>query len=201
MAGILADQVAQGVAPQGQAVTEQEAGAATVAVEEATGQQVPEGEEVPGQPGLQEPTPEEQDAFSRVELAAKTIIHKDPESFKKIAGMLESGADTPVETLAQVASMVFGIVDEKSGGKIPEDVILRGAEVTLDLVIKVADDTGAIEVDEETANRALEQMIGMLAEKYGFEAEGMPENTEGLPPELVAQLGQLSGGQQNVVTG
>ena len=188
MAGILADQVAGGAE---QVAAEQQV-AEQVAGEEA----VAAAAESP--PGLEEPTPEEQDAFSRVEVAAKMVIHDDPKSFKKIAGMLETGAKTPARTLAKVAWLVFGIVDEKAGGKIPEAVILRGIEVTLDLVIKTAEDIGAMAIDEEMANRALEEVIGMAAEEYGIEEPaGAPTDTAGMPPELVDQISKLGGGQQN----
>lgn len=148
----------------------------------------------------EQPTPEEQEAFTRLELGAKALIYKDKNAFNSIVKMLQTGAENPAQTLAQAAITVFEMVDEKSGGTVPESLILRGAEVCLDLVIKVAEDTGVMQVDENMAAQALQQMLILAGDKYGFdpaelqgEIEGMDQNMVG---QMVAEQEQIAGGGQ-----
>lgn len=152
MASVLSQQMAKGQAP---------------AAAPAQTEQAPMSQE--GELQIEQPTPEEQAAFDKVEAAATATIHQNKEIFKKLTQMLQAGKDSPEETLARAALLVFGIVDEKSGGQIPETVIMRGAEVCLDLVIKLAEDTGIMEVDDEMALQALRHMVVLAGKQYGFD--------------------------------
>lgn len=132
----------------------------------------------------EEPTPEEQAEFTKIELAGKRVIHEKEETFKQIVEMLKAGKDDPVQTLAQVALVVFGIVDGNSKQGIPESLILRAAEVFLDQIIDLAEKTGIMQVDEQTAADAMNQMIILAGNQYGFDTTG-----------LAAEVKKAKGGQ------
>lgn len=188
MAGVLGGQMAQGAQP--------EAPAEQVAEGEEQQQMTPQQmAEEAGKAQPEEPTPEEQEAFDRVEAAATSIIHKDKAVSDNILKMLEAGSDNPPAALARAGLMVFNIVDEKANGNIPEEIILRGAEVTLDLVIELAEATGTMEVSEEIANQAMREMIVQAGELYDFDTTQLQEA-------MAIQSGAApTGGEQNGVTG
>ena len=198
MAGLLARQAAQGAKQQ----------APEQAPEQGVQQADPAQQGVQGGLQQEKPTPEEQKAFDKVEIAAKATIY-EKKVFQKLTKMLQDGANEPAKTLAKVALMVFSIVDEKSGGRIPETVMLRGAEVTLDLVIKMAEDTGIMQVDEKMAEQALYEMIVQAGELYGFDTAelhaALGVNQGGADTQAPAGQGEMpvdqAGGQENVVTG
>jgi len=161
MAGIMQQQMAQANAAPAQ--------------EQAPNEQGVEQPEDPNNLQPEEPTPEEQEMFTRIEVAAKKIIHDDPKSFKGVTDILQAGKEEPAAALAKAAMVVFQVVDEKTKGGVPEEMLLRAAEVTLDLVIEVADDTGIIEVDEELANNAMREMIRQAGEIYEFDTTAIDQ--------------------------
>lgn len=131
-----------------------------------------------GQPGGQtdvnalepeEPTPEEQEAFSRIELAADKVINSQPESYKNMMSIIKAEEENPAVGLAKAALVIFQVVDEKAPQGIPEELLLRGAEVTLDLVIREVEETGVMEVDESLANRAMKEMVVLAGQAYEFD--------------------------------
>lgn len=178
---ILAEQAAQGAVqpPQEEVPVEQVPDEEDAAVAQEGAPQRPEDI----QP--EEPTPEEQDEFTKVELAAKRVIHEKHEAFRKIVDMLKTGKDNPVPTLAQVALLIFGIVDGNSKQGISESIILRAAEVCLDLVIDLAEKAGIMQVDEQMAADAMNELIILAGNQYGFDTTG-----------LAAEVKKAKGGQQ-----
>jgi hypothetical protein len=149
------------------------------------GQQVEQQpvQQVKGQPVEAEgeqPTAKEQENFSRIELAAKAVVNSSKESYANIVQMLQGGADNPAQALATAAMMVFTAVDDQSKGKIPEELILRGAESALDQVIKVAEDTGTMQVSEQLAGQALQQLVMQVGESYGVDPADLQAEIEGM---------------------
>jgi hypothetical protein len=179
---IIGDQAAQGAqAPPQEAPVEQ-------APQEQAGNTT-EG----GAMTAETPTGDEQEQFTRYELAIKTAIQS--EAFKNIAKTLADNADNPVEILAEVSLNIFSGVDENATEEgIPEELFMRLAEATLDQVVKVAEDTGAFQVDEAMAEEALKLMIVKMGKLYGFNTEEMEKgNVEG-QTRISKEGGQ--GGQQ-----
>jgi hypothetical protein len=179
---IIGDQAAQGAqAPPQEAPVEQ-------APQEQAGNTT-EG----GAMTAETPTDDEQEQFTRYELAIKTAIQS--EAFKNIAKTLADNADNPVEILAEVSLNIFSGVDENATEEgIPEELFMRLAEATLDQVVKVAEDTGAFQVDEAMAEEALKLMIVKMGKLYGFSTEEMEKgNVEG-QTRISKEGGQ--GGQQ-----
>jgi hypothetical protein len=170
MAGLIADQAAQGMAQEAPVPASPQEGPPQAA-QDGDIDELPE----PGSIKEEEPTPDEQEAFTRVEIAAKKTIHDSPPVFQKFVEILENGKDAPAKTLARAALLVFQSVDDAAGGDIPEEVIIRGMEVCLDLIIKLAEDTGTMQVDETTANRAMQELVLQGGELYEYDTENLRE--------------------------
>jgi hypothetical protein len=179
-------------------IGDQAAQGAQAPPQEAPVEQSPQQEQgAPAQEGgamtADTPTGDEQEQFTRYELAIKTAIQS--EAFKNIAKTLADNADNPVEILAEVSLNIFSGVDESATEEgIPEELFMRLGEATLDQVVKVAEDTGAFQVDEAMAEAALKQMIVKMGKLYGFNTEEMEKgNVEG-QTRISKEGGQ--GGQQ-----
>jgi len=160
MAGLLGQQAA-GAAPPEEAVPQE-------AQQEA--QADPTQQQAGGTPQPEEPTPEEQKEFTQIEIGAKRVIHEDPKRFNKFATRLKSGTDDLVNTLADTALMLFGIVESSSKKGISDTVFIRAAEVCLDLIIKLADDIG-LQTDEAMAEEALKILTEQLIQDYNIQDE------------------------------
>lgn len=163
----------------------------------AAGGQQQEG---PGELQAEEATPEEQEQFSRYEAAAQKIIDDKPEVFDRITKMLQNGAEDPVNTLARVALIIFGILDEQTQGGVPEGLIIRVAEVCLDHVVVLAEETGIMEIDINTANDAMLALIEQAGQQYDFDTTELREAVNANPSvasrrEAAAQMAQGQQGQ------
>lgn len=161
----------------------------------------PSGEEsaMPEDANSEQPTPEEQEAYSRVEAAAMEIVFGEKTS-EPILQQLQTGADNPGEVLGETAMMVFSQIDEKSGGKIPESVMLQGALKVLDFLVELGEKAGVFQVDEPVQKMAVQQMLisasemGYISEQDIGELQAMIES---MPEEevqsIVTEQSQLGG--------
>jgi hypothetical protein len=140
-------------------------------------------------------TPEEQDIYDRIGIGARALAY-DEATHENVVKMLKEQAAQPAKALANTAMMLFSEVDQKSGGKIPEDMILRSAEGVLDEVIDLAEKTGTLAVDETIANKALQEMILLLGDKYDFDPAEIQAEIETMDPaevqRMVAQQQQVA---------
>lgn len=199
----LVQQAARAVTPQEQAQqesvqAEMDQTAVTDDQDILTPEEEAETRQVLDPSGMQpeEPTPEEQEMFTRAELAIKSVIYEDKKSFGAIANMLEDGKDDPVNTLAAAGLLVFQTVDGMTKGGLPEIIMMRSAEVALDYVIDLAESKlGIMEINEETANEAMKALVRKAGEAYGIdvsEIEAAYNNQAA--PESSGQ-GMVPGGQ------
>ena len=113
-------------------------------------------------------TPQEQEQFSRFEVGAMMLVY-DKDSNGAIAKSLQDGADNAPDTLAGIALSNFLKLDEKFGNKIPASMIMRVAEVCLDVVIDFADKSGTLPTDENMAAKALQILVTKVAQKYNID--------------------------------
>lgn len=148
-------------------------------------------------PGEDAATPEEQDAFKRVELAAIDILY-NKKSNQKFIEMLTAGAKTPAKTMAQVAMQVYLMIDEASGGKIPVSVVFQGAVQVLEVVRDMVEKVGLFEVDDAIIGKAVQEMIAISADKFDWDPEEVQElmtEYQGQQEQMVAQQQQYAGVQ------
>lgn len=149
------------------------------------------------QSGEEQASPEEQEAFERIGLAVQKILYEDG-VHEQIMQMLQAGLDTPAETLAQTAMMLFKRVDEEAGGKIPESVIIQGAIQVMEMLADMLKDTGTMEVDEQTMTKAAQLMIAQIIKMYDID----PEDAYGLMAGMGKdQLNQIVQQQQQIAGG
>ena len=139
-----------------------------------------------GQPGDQA-TPEEQEAYDRVTSVATLMLH-DEQVKPNILEMLQMGVDTPAESLAQTATMLFTLVDEKSNGKIPEDIIGISAIGILELVIELVEEEGVFTVDEKIQGAALQHLIVGMSELYGGDPAEAQERVQSMDPQELERI-------------
>ena len=116
-------------------------------------------------------TPEEQEAYERVVLSGIKIL-SDPKANSSIMTMLSNeDVGEPEERLAKVASAIFSQIDEKSGGKIPEGVIIHSAGEILENVAEFANEAGVIQVDSQVQNKASQHLMMAIGEEYDIDPD------------------------------
>jgi hypothetical protein len=140
-----------------------------------------------GQPQGNEATPEEQDAYDRVVAAAGEVLYDDKTN-PDIMNMLKSKQDNPAQALADVTSMVVIQLDEQSGGKIPEVVILPVVEEILPMVAELANAAGIFKPDDRTMNLAAQQTLMELGEHYGVSEEDIQNLIKQMDPNDVKNI-------------
>lgn len=144
-------------------------------------------------------TPEEQDAYKRAVLSGAEVLYSD-ETGPRIVEMLKAGAGNPAQVLAQVAALLITQLDEKSGMKIPEAVLLPAAMEIMALVAELAEKAGIFQVDEKTFTVAVQQMLVQVGDRYGVSEEEIRALIEGMDPadiqRIVSQQQSYHGQQQ-----
>jgi hypothetical protein len=135
----------------------------------------------------EEVTPEAQENYERVVMAASEVLHSD-ETHDSIMGMLKSGADDPGATMAEITTMVMLQLDEQSGGKIPEDVILPASEEVLTMVAELAHAAQIFTPDQQALNSAMQQTVTKLGEHYGVSPEDIQELLSQMDPAEVERI-------------
>lgn len=136
-------------------------------------------------------TSEEQDAKDRVVMAAMEMIYNDqadPQSGKTgsdgVVGMLQAGAEVPSATLPGVAAQIIMFLDEQSGWKIPDSVILPAAAEIMALLAELGEKSGAFQVDDQM----VQEMGPILQNVLKTEYSKAPQSQMGQPQ--ASQMGQ-----------
>lgn len=116
----------------------------------------------------------EQEDYDRTVNAALGVIYEDS-MHKNIMQMLSSGKESPAKTLANVTAMIIQSLDEKSGGQIPETVILPAAEEILGEIAELAHKAKVFSVDESILSEAEDETSMQLMQVYDPQGEGAEE--------------------------
>jgi len=119
-------------------------------------------------------SPEEQEAYDKVVSAGSEVLHGE-QTNPEIMSILESGRDNPGEALADVAMMIIGQIDEQSGGKIPEGIIIPAADDILSQAGELAEVAGLFKWDESTKGSAAQSLWKKAGEKYDFDPQEIQE--------------------------
>jgi hypothetical protein len=125
--------------------------------------------DVPGQEPAQAAPgqgPNLQDAYSKVVLAGIKILH-DQQTSGQIVQMLQQEADTPDKALSDVVVLIMSQIKEKSGGKVPQEVVLKAAGEILGETAKLAESSGAFQPSPDDIKSASQLMIAGVAKAYG----------------------------------
>jgi hypothetical protein len=121
-------------------------------------------------------SPQEQAAYEGVILAGIKIL-SDESTGPQIMSVLKSGSKDPAENLASATALIFSQIDEKSGGRVPEIVIAQATGVILDEVAEFATESGTMQIDKSTKDKASQYLWQELA-NMGFDID--PSDTIGL---------------------
>ena len=120
------------------------------------------------------PTPEEQQAYDQVVAAGSEVLHGDS-THEGIMEMLKTGADNPGDALAEVAMTVLSQLDEQSGGKIPEGVLIPAADDILSQAGELAAAAGLFPWDDQVKQSAAQNLWKKAGEKYDFDPAEIQE--------------------------
>lgn len=131
------------------------------------------------------PTPAEQDGYSRTVLAGMKVLY-DQATHASIVQSLKQGE--PAEALANTVAVIMTQIDQKSGGKIPEAVILPAAAEILELTAEIATTAKVFQADEATVARAMQLLVINLAKQYGVEPGDIQALMQSIDPEQVQQM-------------
>jgi len=142
------------------------------------------------QSGGETVTPEEQQNYEKLVLASLKVLYSE-QTHQGIVKMLQSG--DPAESIANVVTTIILQLDKKSGGKIPEEIILPAAAELVDEVAQLAGKIG-IQVDERVTGQAMQRMVMGLAEEYGVTPEEVQEIMQAIPKEEVQKMVQQQSG-------
>jgi len=157
-----------------------------------------EAETVGGEaPGSQDASMEDQNSYDRFAMAGLKILYENKKSRGAVVKKLKLDDKEPAKALADTVAMIIVQLDQESGGKMPEDIILPVAIELLEQTAELADSLKLFPIDEAVLNHAAQLMIVTLGEKYGADQEGMTAYMESLDPEYVRQVGESQGNFAN----
>lgn len=139
--------------------------------------------------GEEQPSPQEQDAMDKVVLASLKVIY-DQNTHQGIVDMLTQGKADPAKALADTTTLIITQVDKKSGGKVPELVILPAAADVLGELGNLATKAGIFQVDEKISGQAMQKTILGLAEQYGVAPEDVQALLQSMPKDQIQQMVQ-----------
>lgn len=148
-------------------------------------------------PGSENATAEDQDSYDRFAMAGLKIIYENKQSNGALVKKLKLDAKQPAKALADTVSMLVIQLDQKSGGKMPEDVILPVATELLEQMSELADSLKLFPVDEAVMNHAGQLMVTTLGEEYGADQEEIEAYMASLDPKYVQQVGETQGNFAN----
>lgn len=133
-------------------------------------------------------TPEEQEAYDKVILAASEVMYGDmnPEIIK----MLQLEANDPPTAIARVATTIIVQLDDKSGGTIPEQLIFPAAAEIAEMTAELADAKKIFPVDDAVIQAAGQEMIPMIADEYGVPMEEIEAFMGQVPQEVAQKIGE-----------
>jgi len=116
-------------------------------------------------------TPEEQESYDKVVMAAETIIF-DGEQSGRLVKMLQGGAGNPGEAIGDVTVMLITQMDEQAGGKIPEEVVIPAAFEIMSDVIELGEAAGVLDMNTDADYvSAWQATMGNVLMAYGASQE------------------------------
>jgi len=134
-------------------------------------------------------TGQEQEAYNKVVMSAMTIMFENERTKTGIVEMLRNKAKKPAERLADISFMMIMQLEQKSGGQIPEDVILPASIEILEQLSDLADSVQAFPVDEAVMNHAGQLLVVRLGEEYGVDREELQSLLGSVDQVTLQQIG------------
>lgn len=144
---------------------------------------------------MEEASPEEEQALEKVLGAADEILFRNEQTSDELAGMLVQ--QDPINAAADVTALLVTQIDEKSGGYVPETVILPASAEILGKVMDMGREIG-IDYKQEHEQQAFVLTTQKLFDHYGIDPDDVDALGASLPDDMSGVSNYLA---QNVFTG
>lgn len=132
--------------------------------------------------------PEEQELYDNLVAGAINMM-SDKKANAGMIQTLKAGSAKPSESLAKVALMTVMAVHERTGSKVPNDVLMPAAAEILEHVADFAQESGALKIDKKILDDASVYLMRALMEFLKF----TPEEIKALQDESPDDVKQLVG--------
>jgi flagellar motor protein MotB len=119
-------------------------------------------------------SPEEQDGYERIVLAAMQILH-DEQTNPGIMQMLQQSANDPAQAIATVSKIVLEQIVEKSQGEVPAELVIAAIPEVVGMVVELAEAASLFQADEAVVAKAYQVLIAEAAPALGISAEEIQE--------------------------
>ena len=151
--------------------------------EQQGGEVPPEDQQGEAYNDASEPAPGEQEAYNKVVTAGLNILYANETTQANVVKQLRAGADDPARSLAQFAVMIVNTLDEKSGGQIPEDVIFPASVEFLEELAELANESGAMKVNQNIVDKASQALVYELSKVYQVSEQEVEQFMQSVPEE------------------
>lgn len=128
-------------------------------------------------------TPQQEAALEDFGMAAKAALFGDSGIAEKLAAAVK-GAPEPAQALADFAYNLTGMLDEKSGGMLDEELLVPAGAEVLGQVVEVAQAAG-LPVDSKVVAQATRLMMARLFKESGASDEDIGQFMSSTNPDEV----------------
>lgn len=146
--------------------------------------------------GDEQATPEEQQAYDKVVLAALQFIH-DEKTHPAVVKSLKDLAADPAAAIGTTAFNILIALDEKSGGQIPGEVLVPAALEIMNEVAELARAMKLFQVDEALLAKGVQNMVALAIERGVIS----PEDVEALMGEMAPEEVEALRAEQESIAG
>jgi len=150
----------------------------------------------PEQDGQGEPADAQtQDAYDRTITAFMMMIDAAQE---EIVQSLQDAGENAAQVIASTTIDLLAQLDEKSGGKVPSEILIEAATEGMELVAEMGEVAGFYQFDEAMQVRTMQSMVSIAIERGIIDKAEIEDLIANTPPEeiqgIVSQQQQFAGG-------
>lgn len=135
-----------------------------------------------------------QDAYDRTITAFMTMI--DAAEQEIVQSLRDAGENAP-QVIASTTIDMLAQLDEKSGGKVPPDILIEAATDGMELIAEMGEAAGFYQFDEAMQAQTMQSMVAIAIERGIIDKAEIEELLANTPPEeiqgMVAQQQQFAG--------
>ncbi len=156
----------------------------------------------PAQPADDAPMPDDtgaddagnSEAYDAAIQYAMTALYKQGGA-KQLAAALRSAGDNPAQAMADAAYQMMQIIDEKTGGDIPDEELVPLATEVLTEVAEVGEAAG-LQIDGATIAEAMKAMLVRFVREQGGDTAQLEQAMNQIDPATFNQIAAGDGEQQ-----